>query len=424
MRNLEKPTLVRMKGDHGDEISQASFSPDGRLLATSGYDGRIRLWDTSSSAPKATSRLAGPSTRGWATISTTGRRAATSDGEGSVTIWDTVSESVVRKLKGDRSFAFSNSDTMFTAAAKGSPLKIWSVETGEEMCEVGEAGKSHSTVKFSPDDQVLATVIRSKLHLWDAETGKMLAAPPIGRRPSWSVFSPDSRLLLGFKEREVIALWDSRSGEEIRTFETKTADVFSDLLSYGATGPGCLTFTPDGRTVLWGRADGTVVFYDSRTGGVQRILRAHEKGLARIQFSANGKRMLMSGSNEEATIWETSSHALLARLRVASSSANHFLLWPDGKRAACLWGWAPKGGLRIFDAEGGKELLSMSYRSVSPLGRAVVRDDGSLLVSCNENVVLVQPALNWRKSVTELENDRRNAWRQRFRSSPKPRESD
>jgi len=147
----------------GPAADPAAFSPDGRLVAAVGPDGKARLWQVATRQQTGTAVPVGPGTgRGALALSPGGKTLAVADG-GSVRLWDvaTRQETGTPMTAGSGpvyAVAFSPDGTMLVTASGDGSIRLWDVGTRQEIGAPMTAGSGPVyAVAFSADGTTLVT---------------------------------------------------------------------------------------------------------------------------------------------------------------------------------------------------------------------------------------------------------------------------
>jgi WD40 repeat protein len=114
-----------------------------------------------------------------------------------------------------------------------------------------------------------------------------------------------------------------------------------------------LAISQDGRWLAAGHEDRIVRIWDTTTGEVIRTLRGHEQAIHGCAFSPDGRRLASSGRTASLTepgeliIWDTALGTECLRLRGHTASVFGLVFSPDGQRLASA---SADGTIRIWNA--------------------------------------------------------------------------
>jgi len=197
-------------------------------------------------------------------------------------------------------------------------VKIWDSVTGEEKSPLSGHSKNVMSLKFSRDGKTL-TSSSTYIINWDYETGQEKFS--LFGHSSWVVglsFTPDGKTFIS--KSDTIKFWDSETGKDKLTLSGKIADG-----SYLAC---TSSFTPDGKSIIYGTGNKKLHIFDWETEQVKMTIDSgHNDHLSSITISPDGNSFITSDS-KTIKFWdcETGKEKL-----TLSSPARCIAFHPDGK---------------------------------------------------------------------------------------------
>ncbi len=288
-----------------------AFAPDGKMLATSGRDGLVKLWDVGSGRRLHTMERH----YSWVetlAVSPDGRTIASAGQDGLIRLWDAASGADACPQPGHRFYLFGTAmspdgKTALTAGADHT-LRWWDAATGRQR-RVIELPNALSGLAVSPDGKtVVAGVHENGLHTWDIASGRETTPSGLSaevKAIQGPTFTPNGRqLLLASGPR--VYVWDWPAMKRIRTIE----------LPKPAKQPGenscqSLAISPDGRWLVtvaqrsWFReekglrfgyaADGVADLWDLASGKRVRRLVEGQVCYRSATYTADGRLVLVGG---------------------------------------------------------------------------------------------------------------------------------
>ena len=179
-----------------------------------------------------------------------------------IALWDTVCGTI-------SAVAFSADSRWIVTYTFVENLKVWDIQSGTCIIQIEIPNKQHCPRPvFSQDGQRITAVScerNGKIYTWCVRTGAQLNATEIGETYGIYpfLFSQDRNLLAGRKrstdsDPESILVWHVETGEQIACF-TGYFSGYSERMDN-------LCFSPDGKYLTAGSADGTIRIWDIESG--------------------------------------------------------------------------------------------------------------------------------------------------------------
>lgn len=338
-----------------DGISSFSFSPDGRILASTGSYG-VSLWEASSG--KLLHRIEMKGRMGC--LAHMDREGKTIIGlnDTSITRWEISTGKQIQSFPiTDRPdfLELSGDGTMLATGGVGAPFFVWEIATGKKLTQLPWMGNRLYSMAWVPKTKILAILFEdletgNLIRLWDLDSGRIqfLISEHLSKaEPYCMAFSPDGKTLaIGTEVGKEIQLYDRATGKELGRLSGHEAPVESLLFS--PDGNYLASLGADKMIRLWRLADGKQIAGMKSEGYWQRAL----------AFSAESKTLATPGIGSEIRLWEIPSGKEKIRtspgLVVEACPVGFF---PDGKTLLARGNGIGKGenGLCFWDVLKGEQ---------------------------------------------------------------------
>ena len=386
----------------GTPLETLAISADGRRLAAGGWNGLAKIWTLDGDQPPLVIAHEPASFVNAAAFAPDGQLVATGSSDragGYLRLWDAASGQRVRRLEGHTdavtSVAFSRDGKRLLTGSYDATARLWNVATGELIRTFAGHDWWVWSAAFSPDERRIVTASHDgSAIVWTTDTGEVAGVPFTGHRQDGSqtpvfkaVFAPDGRRVASGGLDNRVLIWDP---DELQPFDYAKAiagqkpppQPFVALSGHKAA-VHALAFSQDGKRLLSGSHDNTVIVWDAETSAMIKTLRGHDGWVQACSLTADSS-LAVSGSHDgRVKFWDVQGyeearvlrgHVLAGHLDAVLAAAYS----PDGRRVATA---SRDRTAKSWDASTGGELLQFREGHEFTTATAVFFPDGKRLLT-------------------------------------------
>jgi RNA polymerase sigma factor (sigma-70 family) len=342
-----------------------TFTPDGKQIAATLMGDTIRLIDVETS--KVTRTFAPVVPASGCAFSPDGKLMATRGYEAGskvnfAQLWEAATGKELRRFainhdihQSISALAFSpDGTTIVSASWLDTRLRLWETATGKELktfARIGEDIRYGKSIAFSPDGKTVAAA-GDVIYLFDTATGKERLR--IGRRARGLAFSRDNSVLIGAVSGAIYR-WDAASGRQLTPATGQDSGVEQILVS------------ADGRHVFTTDQDGGLHVWDAAG---RKSLRRIAGGIKRgIVASPDGRFLAWTDEGDSRIrLYDVAAQRVIDRFSDFAGGASVAAFLPDGKTLLTL-GHShddKPSTVRLWDVESGRKRRSFTVPLDAP----------------------------------------------------------
>lgn len=440
----------------GEWLSRAAFHLETGQAAGTGRDGHVRIWDLRSGIVVQTLEVGAVETTQLA-FSPSGKRIAGGDWDGRVRVWNVDDGRMIARISGagrTGGLVFTDEDRLIGRGADDAPM-VWNLETGghanweppprwtglppgEDTKVDSDGVHQRNDAAHDPVNNRVAEAYGDTLRVWDLQTGEELASRDTGHAAVRSVaLSPDGSLLAVADASGSVRIHESLMGGVVAHLELHDGPARS--VDFSPDGEQLVIAGPDHNVRVWAPRSGTpvTVLYGHEapptqvlylrepwsTGPDGRVIRwdgstprgfhAHDSGVAWMAVAPDGRIATWPLADDPVRAWfqtgEVSFKSALehpggygdfAGTGLASATSDELAIldgWTGGRRGLSpsatrlealdaspdgrlLAGGTSGGSVHVLDARSGQ--LHVSLRGhAARVGTVAWSDDGQILAS-------------------------------------------
>jgi WD40 repeat protein len=276
---------------HQDVIRRIDESPDGKMVATAGLDGIVKVWEIETGELLLEINAHETQPSGF--------------------------------FRGVLDVDFSPDSKLLVTGGVDGETNVWDINTGELLKNLVNQDEWVLRTAFHPSESWVATSYDSSIKIWDAVSGELLQELvhenwEIGNQGMWGLdFSPDGSQLITGRSDGAVEIWQlpTRGWQPEEDGARLVHDVRTEADFILST-----RFHPDGEQYAISTLNGLIELRDSATK--ELLLSIQQSGaVALINFSPDGKRMYAIGLDGSVQVYALDLQELitLAHSRVTRS---------------------------------------------------------------------------------------------------------
>lgn len=275
---------------HGDFVSSAFFSPDGKHIITASRDYTARLWTPTEPADKQVIILQHRDEVSSAVFSNDGRYILTASRDSLVRLWNLegmLVDSFLHPDAGINSAVFSKDDLHILSVSADNAVTLWGVN-GDSLHVFRHPDRVFSA-SFSPDGQKLLTTCRdSTVRLWSSEGILVDSFRHFEDRPRLALFTDDGEHMI--TGGRTVRIWSADGIPEDSLPHTESVSSIS--------------VSPDGKMILTTCNDHNAYLWNFK-GEALAVYQKHQDIIKYGMFTPDGSHVLTADNEGYLYRWKT-----------------------------------------------------------------------------------------------------------------------
>lgn len=359
---LKSGMLFNVLTGHSSPISSIAFSPSGRQIVSGSSDGTVRVWDIETG--KVLGLFRHDDQVNVVAFSHDGRMVASGSGwygeqaDNSIRVWDIQSSKQLWQLIGHTSrvtaLAFTYNGKFLVSGGNDGTIRAWSLETGgntftEDNKYTGEQGYLVTpfigNILVNPDKKTIATIVSDK----HSPSGRcQLQTRSLN---TWSVI----RSVVASCSPIISSDWKwsiSTDDERVTVRDFQNSRVLH-VVPESSNNVDHIAISSDGRSVITVK-ENVISIWDTKQGYLTKRITNSSVSANAAVYNFNNT-MLAWANGSQIKIWDTLNGSLLFTLQAHASRINSLVFSSDGRFLAS---GSENDNIKIWSVENGKLLRS------------------------------------------------------------------
>jgi WD40 repeat protein len=306
-------------------------------------------------------------------ITTDGKKAVSASNDRTLKVWDVETGEEIRTLTGHTAVVSGVSvipgGSKAVSASLDKTLKVWDIDTGELIKTLYGHTEWIRGVSITADGKkAVSASWDNTLKVWDIETGKEIRTLTGHTDGVEGVsITPDGKKAVSASKDKTLKVWDLETGEEIRTLTGHTNWVRG------------VSITPNGKKAVSASSDKTLKLWDIETGEVIKTLYGHAGDVIGIGITCDGKKAVSASSDKTLKVWDVETGEEIRTLTGHTGGVTGVSITPDGRKGIS-GSWDKT--LKIWDMEA-EEGIRASTGHTGMVEEVCITSDGKKAVSAS-----------------------------------------
>ena len=366
---------VKIIDAHKGSIKSLNYSPDDEKLATAGKDGTAKLWNLDGKLLQSFEGHKSSVNSIW--FKADGKQVATASDDGNIKMWDISNGKLLKNfpahLEGVESVRISSAEQQQIATAgKDGTVRLWDFE-GKRLAELKGHKGSVISIRFNKDGNTLATSGKDDgtVRLWDVSKQEKHVLRPSKKNVNSVRFNPKNpQQIATASDDGMVKLWEVEDNKwvETKSYKTDRGNVTS------------VRFSPDGQQLATAGSNGMVTRWDLNSTKLKEF-NTKQGNVESVNFSPDGQQLATAGSDGTVKLWDLNGKLLKGFLLEGIVESVRYS--PDGKLLAIV---GSDGVPRLWSINSGSSVELESHQG--SVYSASFNKNGTQLVTAGDDGIL------------------------------------